>query len=242
MTIKTLINWSGVAAYCASSLLAEAASLQIAPVSVSVSYPAQAAKIDLANLGKEKIDTQVRAYRWTQKGGEDVLEPASDIAVSPPQASIGAGDQQVVRIVQLGKPLAGVEASYRLAIDELPTKSATAEGASNVSFIVRYSVPAFFASDDAHPHVNWSVQSQPGMLVIRAVNDGSRHIRVSRLRATISGKMYSFGDGLNGYVLAKSEKVWRINIGSDKLYAKALIQADSDGGPVSAEVSVASSQ
>ena len=51
--------------------VAQAASLQVAPVLVEVSLPAAASSLRLRNFGTKPITAQVRIYRWSQHNGQD---------------------------------------------------------------------------------------------------------------------------------------------------------------------------
>jgi fimbrial chaperone protein len=182
---------------------AAAASLQVAPVSLEFPPGAKASQLTLQNLGDTPIDAQIRVFRWSQKDGEEQLTSSTDLVASPPAASLAPGQNYIVRLVRAsGKPVEGEE-SFRLLIDELPQTSD--DSRSQVNFIVRYSIPIFFAQTNASPQLAWSAASVKDQLRITVRNDGTRHVRISGLKVEdSSGHSVSYGQGLVGYVLAHS--------------------------------------
>jgi fimbrial chaperone protein len=186
---------------------ASAASLQVAPVMIELVAPAKAASLTLRDLGDLPINAQIRVYRWSQKDGEELLTPTTDLVASPPAAQLKAGQDQVVRVVRVtDRPVEGEE-SYRLLIDELPQRSNGPGG--QINFVVRYSIPIFFAQPDAQPQLNWNASTSNGRLVVSVENVGKRHVRISGLKLEDpSGGSISFGEGLVGYVLPHSTMSW----------------------------------
>jgi fimbrial chaperone protein len=179
----------------------------VAPVTIELPATAKAASLTLRDLGDAPINAQIRVYRWSQKNGEEQLTPTTDLVASPPAARLGAGQDQVVRVVRVtDKPVEGEE-TYRLLIDELPQRSDSA--GARINFVVRYSIPIFFAQPDANPLLTWNLSTSNGKLVVSVENVGSRHVRISGLKLqTPSGSSVSFGEGLVGYVLPHSTMSW----------------------------------
>jgi fimbrial chaperone protein len=184
-----------------------AASLQVAPVTIELPASAKAASLTLRDLGDLPINAQIRVYRWTQKDGEEQLTPTADVVASPPAALLKAGQDHVVRVVRVtDRPVAGEE-SYRLLIDELPQRSES--GGGKINFVVRYSIPVFFAHSDSNPQLAWKVSASNGKIVVSLENTGTRHVRISALKLeTPAGTSVSFGEGLVGYVLPHSMMSW----------------------------------
>jgi fimbrial chaperone protein len=190
-----------------------AASLQVAPVTIDLPASAKAASLTLRNLGDAPMNAQVRVYRWSQENGEEQLTPTTDLVASPPAAQLKASQGQVVRVVRVtDKPVEGEE-SYRLVIDEVPQRPGSS--GARVNFFVRYSIPIFFARPDATPHLNWNVSTHNDKIVVSVENIGTRHVRISGLKLeSPSGAHVSFGEGLVGYVLARSTMSWSAPIQS----------------------------
>ncbi|WP_043081676.1 molecular chaperone [Pluralibacter gergoviae] len=190
---------------------ASAASLQMYPVTVNFCKGASVAAVYVKNTGEENIGAQLRVYQWQQQNHQDLMNPTSELVVSPPITSIPPGKEQLVRVISPA-PIAsgGPEKSYRLLIDELPQNSA-AHSSEQVHFLLRYSVPVFFSCPEQKPdlsaiHASLDSASNRRRLVIR--NSGVTHIKLSRVSIESGGKSYLISKGLFGYVLPGSEMTW----------------------------------
>jgi fimbrial chaperone protein len=182
---------------------ADAASLQVAPVRLSVPAGAATSKVTLRNTGAEAIDAQVRIFKWVQEKGKDRLVETRDVVISPPILKLEPNKSNVIRIVRTTKaPVRGEEA-YRLMVDQLPPAG---DGRGKViSFVLRYSIPVFFGGAGGNAELDWSVEMKNGKPILTVVNTGSGHARISNLSLKPQGgKPVSYGNGLIGYVLANS--------------------------------------
>nr|WP_246432391.1 fimbria/pilus periplasmic chaperone [Xanthomonas theicola] len=147
---------------------------------------------------------EARLYRWQQHDNQDLLEPASDVALSPRLIDIPAGGRQLLRL-RLGPVPASRENAYRLVVEERATPGDTA--------LLRYSAPVFvqperpattpplaarLAGDDARP-------------VLLIHNAGNRHARIADLTFfDAQGRHHPIADSLAGYVLAGQSRQWRL--------------------------------
>jgi fimbrial chaperone protein len=235
MSIKSfLIRASLTALFASSSVIAQAASLQVVPVLVEVQAPGAAATLRLRNEGDRPLDAQIRIFRWTQVDGVDTLTPTNDIAASPPLASLRPNTDYTVRIVRTSKEPVVREESYRLLIDEVP--AAANVQAATVKIALRYSIPVFFTvSGVAAPKLSWELQQRANKPAIVVNNAGDRRIRLAKLKFTDGkGGSANFGDGLAGYVLGRSTRIFAVpatakNFGSGGVVS---ISALSDVGPL----------
>jgi fimbrial chaperone protein len=135
----------GVAVLAAACLMtgAEAASLRVAPIGLALSAQQPSGTIRAWNDGKAPMQVQVRVFRWTVEGGEDVLTPTQDVVASPPMARLLPGAENLIRVVRVsGKPIKGKE-GYRLIIDELPNPANQRPG--TVTVLVRHAIPVVFS-------------------------------------------------------------------------------------------------
>lgn len=73
----------------------------------------------MRNRAAAPANVRMRLFRWRRQDGADVLEPASDLLVSPPLARVAPGAPDVVRVVRLSTQPVAAEESYHLLIDEL---------------------------------------------------------------------------------------------------------------------------
>jgi fimbrial chaperone protein len=216
--------------------LAQAGSLQVAPVGIEVAAPAAASSVNLRNEGTSTINAQVRVFRWLQVNGQEKLEPTDDLVASPPMARLAPGAEYTVRLVRLSKQPISAEESYRLLIDELPDQKLQSNRVVNL--ILRYSIPVFFFRPDAGAaRLKWSVEQREGKLRVSAANEGDRHVRLAGLSVRDrSGTSISFGSGLTGYVLGHSDMHWATAAPNHKLAVDGsiVISAVGDAGPIHA--------
>ncbi|WP_267120372.1 fimbrial biogenesis chaperone, partial [Xanthomonas sacchari] len=131
------------ALWLAAAGAAVAASLQVAPTSVSLRAEETAQGLWLSNSGDVPLRAQVRVFRWQQRDGEDVLDPSDRIALSPPMLQLAPHARQLVRVIRLDPAPAAGEDAYRILVDELPSQDASGNASAGLQFVLRYSVPVF---------------------------------------------------------------------------------------------------
>ena len=213
-------NQTWMAAGLAALLLAVpavggAASLQVAPTTVTVPAHRSADGLFLSNNGTTPLHAQARVYRWTQAAGEDVLEPTTDLALSPPMLELPAGGKQLVRVVRLGPPPADIEASYRVIVDELPVQGDAGQAdRPGLRFVLRYSIPVFIAPQgDAAtaPVLHARIGGAAGARHFELENTGNGHAQVSDLtHVAADGTRRVIATGLSGYVLPGQGRRWTL--------------------------------
>lgn len=222
------------------ALDAQAASLQISPVSINLRANQAAGGINLQNLGERPVYGQVRVFAWDQRNGEDVLTPTDELVASPPIIEVGAKGSQTIRLVRKGGAAGNAERTYRLLIDEIPRED---EQASGVAIRLQYSVPVFVAPGDeaAAPNLAWNVLRKDNAWVLRVNNTGTLHAQVGA--ATLvdgAGKETEISKGLLGYALAGREREWRLPFApTARVAAPLTVRANVNARPSSAAVSVA---
>jgi fimbrial chaperone protein len=211
-------------ALCGLALAAEyghGASLQVAPVTLTLTPRQNADGLWLSNNGDAPLQAQARIYRWTQVDGEDRLEPTRDLTLSPPMLQVGPGERQLVRVIRLGPPPDSVEASYRVIVDELPVPvAADAPPRPGLDFVLRYSLPIFLRPlSDA----DRAVPATPSPLTATLVDDGGKtqfqlenrgtgHVQIADLVfVDPAGKRLVLRQGLAGYVLPGGIKRWPVS-------------------------------
>jgi fimbrial chaperone protein len=218
---------------------ADAASLRVSPVLLDLSAPTAATSLRVWNDAKSPINVQVRIFRWSQKNGEDVYTPATDVVVSPPMTQLKGGGENMVRIVRTSKTPVRAEESYRVIVDELP--DAGARRAGTVNLVIRHSIPVFFSQSDldtAKPA--WSVTRTSGGYRVSVNNSGNKRMRISNLvLQNAGGSAVGRQDGLVGYVLGRSNTSWFIPAAGGKAGSGTLtISAESDAGAVNAKANL----
>lgn len=191
----------------ASGSLHARGQLQTRQTGVDMPAGVRAGRLVLANSGDAPVAAQIRVYAWTQENGEDRLEPADDLVVSPAIVEIPAAGEQLIRLVRPHATAPDRERAYRVVVDELPGDADTAENA--VAVRMRFLIPAFIRATDPAP------TDLHCRLAINTLVCQNRGGRAAQLGATdlldAAGKAFRVTPGLLGYVLAGSSREWPLS-------------------------------
>jgi fimbrial chaperone protein len=198
---------------------AQAAGLQVTPTGLTLSARQNADGLWLSNSSSEPLHAQVRAFRWSQAGDEDRLEPTRDLIVSPPALQLPPGERQLVRVIRAGPPPSEGETSYRVIVDELPVPAdGDSRAARGLRFVLQYSLPVFLlsaaspsASGPGAPSLDARLMIDAGRWRLQIANRGDRHAQLADLSLVDrTGRRHVLGEGLAGYVLAGQQRTWAL--------------------------------
>jgi fimbrial chaperone protein len=227
-------------ALAAASAVAGANSLTVSPILVDVQAPKATTSVTLESSGSEQINAQVRVFKWSIVNGKDQLVPTKDVVASPPAIKVKPNGKAVIRVVRRSKSPVDVEENYRLIVSEVPKAPKINQG---VGIAFQYSIPAFFTPKNADADIQWSASASKGNLVIKAVNNGGRRMRITNLGVKKGSKTTSVSTGLSGYVLANSTRVWVLKGGAKGASNGSTVQivAEGDLGNINATAVVGAS-
>lgn len=231
------MRWAACVA-CATAMAAQAADLQVAPISLQFAPADKAQALWLTNSGDRPLHAQVRVYRWSQDEDEDRLEPTQGLVPSPPLVEIAPGQSQLVRVVRKEAPSGDGEASYRLIVDEIPEHApaqgdnpagTAGAGRNGLRLVLRYSVPVFVGGESSRkaPDIAlvsgaWVAGKVPSLAI---TNAGARRLRVSQVvHEDPGGRRTVLVPGLLGYVLAGHRRRWELP-GAGKDLGPGVIKA-----------------
>ncbi len=230
------MKWSHAAAWRTAGLslmlacvgLTHAASLQVAPTLVAFEPGSKGQALWLSNTGEDApVRTQVRVYRWTQHNGEEILEPTTDLVVSPPLAELNPDARQLVRIIRTSPMPTDVETSYRLVVDEVPPADSLAH--NGLRLLMRYSVPVFVLPDTKVPptyQLSSTLEQRDGQTNLVVRNDGGQHAQLADLALLgPDGTRQVLLPGLVGYILPHQTMRWPLPASSGSLTARGRLQA-----------------
>lgn len=202
-----------VGATLAALLLASAplharGQLQTRQTGVDMPAGARAGRLVLANSGDAPVAAQVRVYVWTQKDGEDRLEPATDLIASPAIVEMPAAGEQLIRLVRPDAKAPARELAYRVVVDELPRDTDTGENA--VAVRMRFLIPAFIRAADPAPT---DLQCRIAISTLVCENRGGRAAQLGATEVLdAAGNTLQVSPGLLGYVLAGSSRSWPLPV------------------------------
>jgi fimbrial chaperone protein len=212
--------------------------LAVQPVNVVLLPGQKIATLTLRNPASEAITVQARPYLWNQNGNEDPLNPTEAMLVSPPMATIQAGESQIIRVA-MRQVSAGRETTYRLLLDQLPGPSPQ----KGIAILLRLSIPVFVESDaHASPRFDFHVEHhRDGKSFLVVSNSGQCHdsIRDIRLKGSDGTTWKVAVPGLP-YVLVGSERRWPIipEGTSHELPGEFSLNAQTDAGVVTRQLTV----
>lgn len=228
--MRSPLPMRGLALACllAAAFDASASGLQIAPTSLEMAAAGPAQALWLTNSGDHELRAQVRAYKWSQAGGKDALDPTQALVASPPMLAVPPGGRQLVRVIRTGQDTAAGEQTYRLLVDELPLEAAKGTG---VTYVLRYSVPVFVGASGT-PSLKWSGTPGRDTLELTVSNAGTAHAQIRDVDLVQPGTApVAIVPGLLGYVLPGATMHWTIALpaGASATNAslKALVNGDA---------------
>jgi fimbrial chaperone protein len=166
---------------------AQASTLSISPVIVTLDEKTQTAALTLKNESSESRVIQTELLRWTQKNGEDIHAPSRDILVNPPIATLRPGQTQIIRIGLNRKVDNNQELAYRLYVSEVPPPPK--EGFTGLRIALRLGL-AVFVSPRAEltEKLEWkAVRNPKGTLQLTLRNNGNQRVRLTALEVRDPG-------------------------------------------------------
>lgn len=161
---------------------AQAASLSISPVLVTLDENSHSAALTLKNESNETRVIQTELLRWTQENGENIHTTSRDILANPPIATLRPGQTQIIRIGLNRKVDKTQELAYRLYVSEVPPPPK--EGFTGLRIALRLGI-AVFVSPKAKlvDKLEWTAARNPeGALQLTLLNSGNHHMRLTSLK------------------------------------------------------------
>ncbi|HFD14905.1 MAG TPA: molecular chaperone [Rhodospirillales bacterium] len=214
-----------------------AAALSVAPTRLELGPGQGSDAVTLRNDGDRSVLVQVDTFRWTGPLTQDALEPTRELLAVPAIFRVPPGGRQVIRVA-LRRPFAGTtEVAYRLLIAEVPEETEARPG--GVRFTLRLSLPVFVTPPGAQPRPEWSLHRQGRKYLLVLRNTGNAHIRIRKLRLrSPDGGVVIEPDEPVAYVLAGGRHVWELPAASLRRGGPYILEAESQGGPISVPLSV----
>lgn len=171
------------ATLAASSMTAHAANFVVSPVRAELSPTRPSAALTVTNeMSDEPVVVELRAVAWSQKDGEDVYAPTTELVAVPPIFHMAPGASQVIRVALRRPPAADRETAYRLILREVPPPPRP--DFAGVQIALEMSLPVFAKpGSPTAPVVQWKLESQPGGDIGLSIhNSGSAHIQIADLK------------------------------------------------------------
>lgn len=202
-----------------TSSLASAGGLQVSPVTLALSQAERAGIITVSNNSQTPMNAQARVFKWTQTSQDEyVLEPTTDLIVTPPIMQLAPGVLQELRLIRTQAP-GDLEQPYRLIIDQLPNPSAKPQ--KGISILIRHNIPVFLNSTD-RPTVDlqWRAQAiSKDKTRISISNPSKNRAQIARVWLQTGEETTDLRGGLTGYALPGSTIVREFDVPLSKMQA-----------------------
>lgn len=204
--------WSAALTALLLPVGAHAGSFAVTPIRVDFAPNVRTSAITVVNSDTRPLGFQVKLLRWTQNAkGEDVYEESKDLTYFPRLMTLDPEARRVIRLGTQGSA-PDVEASYRLAIEEMPGPRDPTSG-SAVAVQVRFAVPVFLAPKQAKVTTEvLGLARQGAALKFTLANRGNQHVKLEDL-SLVRGTTV-LGTAAGWYVLAGAQREFSIEIGT----------------------------
>jgi len=192
-----------------------AGNYSVNPINVVLSPRVSTTLLKLRNQDNSPGSFQFKVFKWEQNAqGEDKLTPTEDIILFPSLLTV---ESQGERQIRLGSkvPINTVEKTYRLIVEELPTKtSKTTQNA--VQILTNLSIPIFLQPSQTNQSGKMGqLAIKKGHLSFEINNTGNVNLRPQKI--TVQG-LSATGEK----IIETSVNTWYILAGNTKSYSVEL--------------------
>ncbi|WP_353099968.1 fimbrial biogenesis chaperone [Stenotrophomonas lactitubi] len=173
--------------------------LDLMPTTLRLPAAQGRSELWLHNAGPGHWRGQVQIWAWDQQPGAEHLQRSAQVLASPTLLDLPVGARQRVWLLPASSAPVAAEQAFRIIL-------APAEPT-----MPRYSLPLFRGEPvgPASPCLEAEVVANGSQLMLRLLNDGARHARLSDLAYEAAGGHRSLLlPGLAGYVLAARQRQW----------------------------------
>ncbi|MBV4492057.1 fimbrial biogenesis chaperone [Pseudomonas oryzicola] len=205
-----------------------ATSVLIWPIDPVLEADQKAGALWLENRGTTAANLQVRVFAWRQGDYQEQFQAQREIIGSPPVASIGPGQRQLIRLTRIAPSPVGQEQAYRIIIDEIPpaipVDKAEPGTTAAIRLQMRYSVPLFVYGEGlwgrpdpegkrnaeglGKPQLSWRAMTVQGKPYVELRNTGPVHARLTDVVVQQGSQSKPLAEGLLGYVLPGASMRW----------------------------------
>jgi fimbrial chaperone protein len=214
-----------------------AGSFEVNPVGLMLSAAHAAGVVTVTNTSESLTVVQLQVVAWSQENGKDVYAPTRNLLATPPIFTLPVGGQQTVRLGLMTKQDAKLETAYRLFLEEVPPPNITE--AQGLRVLLRIGIPVFVEPAFATaPALRWSARRLSATEIsVEAVNDGSAHIQIGKLKLSINAQAKPLAETVGGYVLPGTRASWTLTLATPLASGQSLLlTADTDRSTLHAQL------
>jgi fimbrial chaperone protein len=216
---------------------AVAGAFNVAPVRVELSARNRTQALTVRNQGDEPSVVQVQIYAWSQQDGQDVLQPTTDLLLTPPVFTVDPGQAQLLRIALRGSPDPTRQRSYRAVLQEVPGQASS--GGPTLQVALRISLPIFVEPPvAASPQLHWQAHVGPdGKLLLSAHNGGNGHIQLVDFKLSSATGAEIASQQQVSYILPGQTRNWTLEPVADLAAVENVrLAGRSDAGDLATEI------
>jgi len=212
------------------TLKVEASALGIQPLRLFLKQDQKTGVFIINNPQNESTLFELKIFKWSQKNGKDILQPAADMIVNPPIVKLNSNQSQILRVGfrKVWQPL-NEEASYRLILSQIPMGSD--KKIMGVKTLLRISLPIFVTPAVKAPAYNFQLKKQGKYLSVKMINRGNMHVLVSELRLYANGKKIADQKAFN-YLLPRQSKIWHFDLSKIQSIKPSSLVVKTDSDPI----------
>jgi fimbrial chaperone protein len=235
--LRLLATAASIAAVLLPIEAALAGSFNVSPVRVELSAQNRTQALTVRNEGEEPSVVQVQVFAWSQEAGQDILQPTSELLVSPPVFTVQPGQSQLLRVALRGAPDPSRQLSYRAVLQEVPAQARP--GGPALAVALKISLPVFVEPPvDTGPKLDWQARiATNGLIELHARNLGNGHIQGAdfHLSDAAGGELAS--QQQVSYILPGQTRTWTLTPAADLASVSRLkLAGRSDAGDLATEI------
>jgi fimbrial chaperone protein len=210
---------------------------QIQPTSLELGSNVKSGSFSVINNGSDKLNVQISVMEWTQdETGKDLYEKTGDVVFFPKIMTVEPNEQRAIRIGMKGPPSLK-EKTYRLFIEEIPTKKAqdiavTEKVTAGISIAFRYAIPIFVQPvREKKSGVVERVEMSQGVVRAFVKNTGNVHIKLLNVMfrgKTADGKDLFSKEAAGWYILHDLSRPYEATIPPDLCGKIATIEIKAE--------------
>ncbi len=214
---------------------AQAAYLEVSPVIVELAAKQSTTTVTVANRSDAPTAVQLRVYRWSQAGDQDVMDPTDEVVVSPPIFTSMPGQIQTIRLLLRGGATSA-ERNYRMLINEVPPPVGPGR---HVVMALRLSIPIFSpptanrSEGPLGPALQWEARRDgPQDIILTARNTGPVYARLGVIAVGLTDgtQLRASPQGGNAYVLPGAVRHWLVKDAGSRVTSPLQLNLSGQSG------------
>ena len=184
-TITRTIIIAGVfyiAGSCFAPIPVSAGEFKVSPITLELGQGVTSGVFTVTNEGQEKLNFQISVSRWTQSPeGKDIYTDTADIVFFPKIMTLEGGEQRVIRAGLKG-PQPREEKTYRIFIEEIPSRGKETGTGANIAVSIRFAPPIFvLPAVIKKSGVIEAISVSRGKITARVKNTGNVHLKITSI-------------------------------------------------------------